>query len=280
MLTSLRPFSHRFSHTILSVALLVLGSFAAFNARAATVGTDTAANYGTANPWVNGSTGGTGFGTWDLSGNNNNGNTLFAGYFLGDSTAGSGNINTGGQSFAMYANPNGAFADASRSFGGGALTIGQTFSLQLAVAFRNGDKGFNLLTSGTQAFNFDVGQSGTGTDGYYYSVGTGAATSTGFTYYSDSVFTLSYTQQLANSGSFTISRTSASGGAVASNSINVPLTTSGVSGFTLYESNTTDGSAQNNLYFNNLQIAVPEPSSVILGALGLTALAVTRRRKA
>ena len=88
-------------------------------ANAASLASDDASNYndavGSPNPWVTGSNGGSGFGAWDLSNNNNDSNTHFAGYFLGDSTAGTGDINTGGQSFAIYANPNGAFATAVRT---------------------------------------------------------------------------------------------------------------------------------------------------------------------
>ncbi len=261
----------RFAGGLVAAAALSLAGLAS----AATVGSDNAGNYAS---WTNGTNGGTGFGAWDLTGNNSNGTSLFAGYFLGDSTAGSGNINTGGKSFGMFANPSGAFANAARTFAGGALTLGQTFSIQLAVNFRNGDKGLNLLVSGTQVFNFDVGQSGTGADGYYYHAGTNAATSTGFAYFADSVFTLGYTQQSATAGLFTISRTSATGGAAATNSISVPLpATSGLTSFTLYNSNANNASGDN-LYFNNLSV-VPEPSAIALIAVGLTGLVVARRRR-
>ena len=256
----------RFTVGLAVVAILSL----TFTASATTLGSDNASNYTT---WSTGTNGGTGFGAWDLTSNSGSAND---GYFLGDSTQGSGSVNTGGQSFAVFAHDS-TFANASRSFVG-TLTLGQTFSIQLAVNFRNGDKGLNLLNSGGQVFNFDVGQSGTGTDGYYYDVGTNAAVSTGFAYYADSVFTLAYTQQSATAGMFTISRTSATGGAAATNSVNVPLTTSGISSFTLYNSNTSDSSNQNNLYFNNLMV-VPEPSAIALIAVGLTGLVVSRRRR-
>jgi hypothetical protein len=259
----------RFAGGLAVVAALSAASVAS----AATLGSDKASNY---TSWTNGTNGGTGFGAWDLTGNNGNGTTLFTGYFLGDSTAGSGNINTSGNSFGMYANPNGAFANASRSFVG-SLTLGQTFSIQLAVNFRNGDKGLNLLSGATQVFNFDIGQSGTGVDGYYYHAGTAASTSTGFAYFADSVFTLSYTQQSATAGLFTIARTSATGGAAASNSVNVPLTTSGLSSFTLYNSNANNANGDN-LYFNNL-VVVPEPSAIALMTVGLMGVCFVYRRR-
>ena len=104
----------------------------ASSAFAATPGTDNASNY--TGGWTTGSDGGTPatFGPWDLSGNNNNGTTIFAGYFIGDSTVGSGNINTSGVSFGMYANPATAFADATRAFDA-PLTAGQTFSIDIGT---------------------------------------------------------------------------------------------------------------------------------------------------
>src|SRR6478672_12069700 len=99
---------------IVSTGLLTM------SAMATVVGTDNASDPAYAGGWVNGTDGGTAatFNPWDLTGNNNNNSTLFAGYFLGDSTAGGGgNINTAGVSFGVYANPGGqtpAFADAKR----------------------------------------------------------------------------------------------------------------------------------------------------------------------
>lgn len=247
---------------------------------AATPGTDTASNYTTAT-WTNGSNGGTGFLAWAFT--NNSSSTNFAGNFIGDSTANSsgiGNVNTGANAFGMFANPSGAFANSDRSFAGGALTVGQTFRLQLAVNFRNGGKGLNLYiggtpTTGTQIFNFNIGNPGSG-DGYYYTVGTNAAVNTGLAYAADSVFTLSYTQQSATAGMFTIARTSAATPA-ANGAVNVALTTTGVTSFRVYDSNATNSSSDN-LYFNNLAV-VPEPSTwaaMLLGGVG--ALMVVRRR--
>ena len=251
-------------------------SFAA-TVPASTLGTDDASNYTTAT-WVSGSNFGTGFGAWSFTNNNDN-TTNFAGYFVGDSTAngsGIGNINTSGQAFGIYANPNGAFANADRAFAGGALTLGQTFALNLAVNFRNGGKGLNLYTSGTQVFNFNIGNPGSG-DGYYYTIGAGSAVNTNLAYASDSVFTLAYTQQSATDGLFTITRTSAGTPAV-NGTVSVPFTASGVTSFRVYNSNASN-SASDNLYFNNLAITVPEPSSVIVAVIGLAGIATAWRRR-
>ena len=93
-----------------------------------------------------------------------------------------------------------------------------------------------------------MGNPGAG-DGYYYTIGAGAAVNTGFAYASDSVFTLSYTQQSATAGMFTIGRTSASTPA-ANGTVSVPFTASGVTSFRVYNSNATNSSSDN-VYFNN-----------------------------
>ena len=276
---SSRPFqiARRFAGGLAVVTALSLS----MTASAATVGSDKASNYTTAT-WINGSNGGTGFGAWGLT-NNNNGTSIFAGYLIQDSTlnaSGNGNINTAGTSFGMYANPGTAFANADRSFVG-ALTLGQTFSMQLAVNFRNGNKGLNVYSGGapgvgTQVFNFNTGNVG-GTDGYYYTIGAGTAVNTGFAYAADSVFTLSYTQQTATAGMFTIGRTSA-GTPAANGSVNIPLAaTSGVSSFRIYNSGSTNSNSDN-VFFNNLAV-VPEPSSIALIAIGLTGAVIARRRR-
>ncbi|MEO6971267.1 MAG: hypothetical protein ABI217_10275, partial [Chthoniobacterales bacterium] len=221
----------------MAVSLAASGAFAA-------EGTDNASNYG--GTWTNGSNGGTAgtFNPWDLT-NNNNGGSNFAGYFLGDSTLGSGDINTGGLSFAVYANPSTAFADAIRDFGS-ALSVGQTFSIDIAVNFRNGNKGLSLFDGGTEIFNLNVG-------GNDYQIN---GTSIGAAYSSTAVFSLALTQTSLTTGTYSVFYSGTSlfytGGY-----------TGLASGFKLYNSGTDTGDNANNLYFNNLAI-VPEPSSLTL----------------
>lgn len=59
---------------------------------------------------------------------------------------------------------------------------------------------------------------------------------------------------------------------------NTVTTTTGATGFTLYNSNTTSNASANNLYANNLQV-VPEPSSLaLIGLGGLAMMRLIRRR--
>ena len=244
--------------------VLVALSLAATGAFAALPGTDNASNYG--GTWVNGNNGGTAgtFNAWDLTNNNNDNTTNFAGYFLGDSTLGSGNINTGGVSFGVYANPSTAFADAIRSFGS-TLSVGQTFSLDIAVNFRNGNKGFSLFDGATQIFNLNVG-------GDDYQIN---GLSIGAPYSSTAIFNLSFTQTSLTAGSYSVFYNG--------NSQTYTNTFTGLaSGFKLYNSGTNGGGdgAADNLYFNNLSI-VPEPSSFALlaGPTLLGAWFFIRRRR-
>ncbi|HEY0370233.1 MAG TPA: PEP-CTERM sorting domain-containing protein [Chthoniobacterales bacterium] len=240
----------------------------------AQIASDTAGNYG--GTWTNGSNGGFGFTPWDLSQNNNNGTDTFAGYFLGDSTAGTGNINdASGNSFGMFANPLGAFANASRAFTEGALQPGQTFSLQMAVNFRNGNKGVLVNSGSSQLFDFNVGN-----NDYTYSVSGGGQTSLGLSYQADSVFSISFTQTDGTTIQVAITRMSAGGGTetALNQSFNVGAA---INNFKFYISGTDNGAAANNLYFNNLQV-VPEPSTLALVAAPAIfgALAFVRRRRA
>ena len=221
--------------------------------------------------WTTGDNGGTGFTAWDLSHNNNDSTNIFAGYFIGDSTTGAGNVNTSGQSFAIYANPSTAFADASRSFST-ALTAGDTFSLDIAVNFRNGNKGLDLISSAKTVFTLNIGSNA-------YTV-TNAETNNGDLfnndYNSNTVFSVSFTQSDANGGTWTVTRSGGLNGTVSG------AYTGDATGFKLYNSNTDNGNDANNLYFNNLAITqqtVPEPSSTVLLGLGVAAAGVVAMRR-
>lgn len=244
----------------IATALWVVG-MAIATSSGADLASDNAADSAYNDSWATGDNGGSGFGAWAL--NSSAPTTGFAGFFIESSTlGGSGDINTGGESFGMAANPTGAFATATRAFGGGALLNLQQFSLQLAVNNRNGEKGFDLNGSNGKAFTFNVGN-----NLYQFTIaGTGTETLP-FAYQPDSVFSIAFTQQAGTTVDVSIVRTSSAGGAESfSNAYDFVGTIDSVQ---FYVSN-TEGGAANNLYFNNLAVtAIPEPSTVSLLAVSV-----------
>lgn len=251
------------------LGLLALSTLA-LSSLSAQIASDNASNYVS---WTNNSNGGTGFLAWNITSNNND-VTIFAGNFLGDSTAGAGNINAGGNSFALYANPGAAFVNADRAFAT-SLAVGNIFSFQIALNFDNGNKGFNLY-AGTQGevFNFNVGSGGSvSSANAVLSPGTGA----GYDYGGDdAVLDITITMTTTSSFAYQIARTSSLGNQGVLFSGNVTGLTESVSGFRLYNSGTDNGANQNNLYANNFTV-VPEPATWAL--LGLGAMAWIVRRK-
>lgn len=232
--------------TALVAALIVVGL--ARPSQAVIVGSDDAGNY---TSWTSGSNGGTGFGAWNFAGGDSHG------FFLGSSTniGGPGaDINSGGgTSFGMYGQ---GFADAVRSFSA-PLAVGDTFSLDLAVNYRNGNKGVDLRDgSGSTLFNFNVG----GDDHVVSNAATGNG-SIGNAYSDNTAFSLTFAQTSLSGGTWSIAR---SGGVTGLSS----GTYSGLAaGFKLYVAG-TDGGSQNDLMANNLVItAVPEASALLFGGI-------------
>lgn len=235
---------HRFSLLAAGCLLLLVGA----TSRAATPGTDDASNSSykqdDVHGWAAGTNGGTGFKAWGLVPGDTNDNR---GYFLGDSrnvapNAGGADINSGDKSFGMYAHGNGNQAEAYRSFDS-SLAVGQTFSIDLAVNWRNGNKGFDLRSAdGTAIFNFNVGG-----DDYVVNTASKGNGSISSAYDANTSFTLSFTQTSASGGTWTITR---HGGT----SQKVEGTYNGVAdGFKLYVIGTDNGS-ENDLLANHLSI--------------------------
>ena len=231
----------------------------AFNA------SDNASNYGSG--WTDLSNNGTGFNPWGflVPDTHDDVNTAE----IADSTVGAGDINTGVSSFRL-ASDTGSGLDAIRSFSGGAsLGAGDIFSFDLSVNYRNGNKGFDLRNAGTGLFNFNVGS-----DNYFF--GQVELVTEGWAYVSDGVYSLEFGFVSETIMNAKITRTSALDITRSYEIPNIALSAP-IDNFKFYVSGTDNDSADNSLYFNNLEV-IPEPSAygLILGALALAALA--RRR--
>ncbi|MGH8047668.1 MAG: PEP-CTERM sorting domain-containing protein [Chthoniobacterales bacterium] len=255
-----------------AVGLLALPGFS----NATTVGTDNATAYPPLGGWNNATNGaitGDAFIPWIFS---NNG-IGFNGMFLGDSTTlnggTGGNINTGNIAMGMYGN-GGGFNEAAR-FLNDTLAAGQTLTFDLAVNWRNGNKGVDLRdVSTTPLFNFNIGSD-------LYSV-SGAATGNGNLYSdlpdngynADTVFNLSFTQVDDLGGTWTITR---SGGI---SDVDSGTYAGVIDSFKLYIG-TDGGGDTNNLFLNNMAVVdiVPEPATLtlLIGA-GVIALLFRYRR--
>jgi len=228
-------------------------------AHAAAPAFDAAADPVYANGWTNGSDGGSGFGPWSITANPPG--TTSAGSFIGDSTTlapnnSGGNVNTSGVSFGLFGYGD-AYVNAIRSFNA-PLSVGQTFSIQIAVNYRNGNKGFDVTDpNGNNIFDLNIG-------GDDYSVNnTGGGTTNLFdkAYDPNTVFTVYITQTSATEGSWTIVR---SGGMTGTASSGIFPYQGLAAGINIYNVQTTDGNLpQDYLFVNNMQI-VPEPSTMAL----------------
>ena len=210
----------------------------------ATAGSDDASNYAT-DGFTNGASQGTGFQAWNIFAEGSGGT------FIGDSTDGScGDINTGGQSFGMWGNPGGAnYIHCYRKFAGGALGVGQIFTIKLGVNYRNGNKGIDVLGSGGTIFNVNVGG-----DDYTYHATNAASTSLGWGYANNSVIDCSFEQKTGNVLGVSLTRGSDS----FSQDFSLP---NPADEFQLYCGGTDPGSAENNFYANSMGI-IPEPTAL------------------
>jgi hypothetical protein len=227
----------------------------------ATAGSDNAANYASGS-FTNGANQGTGFQAWNIFAENSGGT------FLGDSTVGCGDINTSGQSFGMWGNVGGAnYIHCYRKFAGGALTEGQKFTCRLAVNWRNGNKGIDILGGGSVIFNINVGG-----DNYTYHPTNAANISFGWGWGEKSILNCTFEQRAGNVLSVMVQRTS---GSITDNFAAAFSLPSSADEFQWY-CGATDAGDNNNLYGNSLVI-IPEPASLLAMALGV--LLVVRARR-
>ena len=258
-----------------NLAALVLLSLFLTAQSYALVAIDDASAYGSS--WSDGDTYGSGFGAWDLTSTNNDGSTNFAGAFIGDSTAGAGDINTGtNQSFGLYANPGSAYIDATRGFASN-LAANDRFTFKLALNYANGNKGFELRSGGTQVLGFNVGSETAVINTTY----TDTAVVANYDYGgNDAIIDVVIDIINASSLSYQISRSSSAGlqGDLFTGTVTGIAAT--IDNFKFYINGTDNGEDQNNLYINSLEVTnVPEPAhSVLIFAIIALFLGIYRRR--
>jgi hypothetical protein len=247
---------------------LLLGSVAGLHA--AIVGSDFASDPAYDDGWQTGDDGGTAatFGPWTLTSQG-----AQSGRFIGDSTTlapgnTGANINTSGESFGLFAH-SGQTSEAFRDFGGLSLSVNQTFSIELALNFRNGNKGFDLRdASDNVIFNFNIGA-----NDYTVNLAATGNGSISSTYSANTEFLLSFYQASPTGGTWTITR---SGGV---SEVDTGIYNGVAENIKLYVSQTTGGgAAEDNLYVNSLQI-VPEPGTATLVLTALVGWSCRRRRK-
>lgn len=236
---------------------------AAISLQAAAPASDNASNY-PGGTWDTTTNFGTGFGPWSFATGGG-----VAGHFIG----GTG-LST--SSFGLFANA-GANSSADRSFSGGSLLSGETFSLDLGYTANVGvgaTIGLNLLSGSTPVFTFQftggqtVWQLNDGSAGGNFDTTIPFTPATplsfAFTYNGGSSYDLLITQ-----GITTYTATNFT----ATNPIN------GIDGFRVF--NNGQGAGEN-IGFDNLAIAaVPEPTTVsfLMGPAILGAYFFVRRRR-
>ena len=195
---------------------------------------DIAANYAPLVTWIDGANEGSGFGPWTLGG---------SGHQIASSLVADGGADIG-RSFGFGNSANGF---AERPFTDGALVDGQTFSLRLVVNFRGGYKGVSLKAGGT-----DIAKVTVSDDDYEFNdapiaLATGA--SGDWSYASNTVIDVAFTR----SGSDLLVVVTRTGGLSAGFTTTLPGLGAGLDSFSLY-SYAADGSPQNNIYFNDLEV--------------------------
>ena len=179
----------------------------------------------------------------------------YAGRFLGDSknlSGGSGgDINTAGRSWGMYGGAGGGGFGQSDAFGflkdgagnDASLTVGQTLSVDIAVNYRNGYKGF----AARNAANVEIFTFNTGADDYFVLNAETGNGSIGNSYSINTVFRIAMTQTSAGGGTWTITR---SGGI---SDLDTGTYSGVISNFKLYVGQTGQGS-DNDFFVNNVSV--------------------------
>jgi hypothetical protein len=260
---------------IVFCTFIVMG---AERASASLLGTDSAADVAYNSGWTAGSNGGSGFGAWSfvtnapgskgtfLSSSGNNGD--------GDGNS-SGDINTANRAWGAFANGGGEIF-AVRPFTGGALAVGQTFSMNMDNGFidSGGVVGIRLtsslstITNATREFEFRF----VGGNSFYDVISNPNQTSTlGFT---DGGLNLVFQLNSPTTYSLSVTRFHDTASPIVWNTTGTLVSGNPILGVALRNQNAGSNS-QRDGYFNSMSIT-PEPASLTMLALGMLML---RRRK-
>jgi len=182
--------------------------------------------------------GGSGFSAWSISNTNNAGQYVETSSDPCSNNPLFGDIRTGGKTWASYANPNANnFCDLYRKLNSD-LTAGWSISARIAVAFRSGNKGIELINNANSSlYNLNIGS-----DQYTINV----TNMTGWSYSSTSIFILSGRQINANTYRGSVRRGS---------DIQADTTdrTGVIRGIHLYHSN-TNADCGSNMFYNDLRV--------------------------
>lgn len=256
---------------VLYPILVTLSLGLASSAQAATLGTDNASASAYSGGWTDGSdgsiTGPGAYGVWFL-----NADTADIVHEIASVSSLSGNapssLDTSGVSFRMEGT-NGQEATAYRFIDQAGLDTGQSFSIQLAVNFRNGFKGIDLRGSSDEnIFNFNIGD-----DDYVVNNATSGNGSIGNDYSDNTLFTIQFDQTTITGGNWSITR---SGGVT---DFDAGTYTGVARSIKLYVGST--GGTDADALFANSLATVPEPeeSAALISGMLLLALFCFRRRK-
>lgn len=254
---------------------VALAAMMTATAHAAALASDVASDPAYDDGWTTGDNGGTGFGAWTLGTIGSGG---AAGHFIGDSSnnagGGSGNINTAGESFGLYAEP-GMVSEAFRPFTG-ALSVGQIFLIDFDNGWVDvgGTVGLGLQNSAGQnriEFFFIGGQTT-----YKIQHGT-TQTDTGVGFTGDGL-KLEFALTGVDTMNVVIKNTSGTTLASFSSLALGGDAGSGIDRVRLFNAGAGAGS-NHDAFYNSLQI-IPEPTTGLLVGLGVMGAMLLRRRSA
>jgi len=259
-------------------ALGIVSLSLAVAVQASNLASDEADNspYGGAHGWQTLDNGGSGFGAWVFTNPGAGGPT--GGFFIGSSSlnagGSSGNIDTAGVSWGMYAN-SGLTSAAVRPLTGGSLAVGQEIKASIDNGFLDtgSSEGFGLQTSGgvnRLEFFFSGGDSsyrladnsGANLTGIGF---TGNGLSLAFTLTGTNTYSLDVTPNGGSTSNFTGTLEGVAG--------------TGIDQMRFFDFNGGNNEGSNGDFFANSLQVVPEPSTWLAGAMTLGGCFYLRRRR-